>query len=310
MYHCILDTDIGSDCDDAGAMGILHQLAWRGECHILAVTHCLSRQSGPACIDAINRYYGRGDIPIGTLKLEGYYPREITDPYTDHIQREFLSAYPPGAPCPDATGLLRHTLAQQSEKIDLCFIGPLTNLYLLLRSEADEYCTLNGLDLVEHKVNAVYIMGCNFDEREDKRSAEFNIKSDIEAAQYVMRHCPVEIDILPYEVGCQVHVGSALLREGAEDNPVRRCYELYCNKDRETWDLLTVLLMVRPQADYWEWSERGRVSIDAMGNSLLIPDTAGNCRVVLRVKQEKTVARLLDELLTAQPGAQRSAVNF
>ncbi len=47
--HVILDTDIGSDCDDAGALAVLHALADRGEVEILA---CMLRSEknafGPA----------------------------------------------------------------------------------------------------------------------------------------------------------------------------------------------------------------------------------------------------------------------
>ena len=66
----ILDTDMDSDCDDAGALALLHVLADHGEAKILAVAaSSLYRWSVP-CIEAINRYYGRPDLPIG--------PRSVT----------------------------------------------------------------------------------------------------------------------------------------------------------------------------------------------------------------------------------------
>lgn len=36
----IFDTDIGGDCDDAGALALLHRLCDMGEAELLAVTHC------------------------------------------------------------------------------------------------------------------------------------------------------------------------------------------------------------------------------------------------------------------------------
>ncbi|NRF95128.1 hypothetical protein HQN89_30025 [Paenibacillus frigoriresistens] len=57
----ILDTDMGPDCDDAGALAILHALVDRGEAELLAVTHCTSNPWGAGCIDAINVYYGGWD---------------------------------------------------------------------------------------------------------------------------------------------------------------------------------------------------------------------------------------------------------
>src|SRR3990170_406515 len=57
----IFDTDFHTDCDDAGALAVLHALADRGECEILAIM-CSTRDpfSAPA-IDVINTYYGRPD---------------------------------------------------------------------------------------------------------------------------------------------------------------------------------------------------------------------------------------------------------
>ena len=308
MLNCILDTDIGSDCDDAGAMAVLHRLALEGECDILAVTHCLSRESGPACIDVIDRYYGRGDIPVGTLKQEGYYPREILHPYTDTIQKEFPSAYPPGADCPDALGLMRRILAEQTGKVTLCAIGPLTNLRLLFQSGADGCSAESGTELVRRHVEALYVMGGDFSGPEESRIPEFNIRSDVESAQYVMEHCPVPVRVLPFEVGRLVYAGAGLLQEGTAGNPVRRCYELYCNKARETWDLLTVLLMVRPDASYWDWSEPGDITIDGQGISRFVPSSRGNCQVIRGLHREQEVARLLEDLLM-EPAAAK-AVSF
>ena len=64
----ILETDIGPDCDDAGAVALLLALAYRGECNILAMWCNSSSPWGAPCLDAINTYYGRLDIPIGTWK--------------------------------------------------------------------------------------------------------------------------------------------------------------------------------------------------------------------------------------------------
>jgi len=62
----LLDTDMDSDCDDAGALAILHTLADRGEAEILT-TMVSSRQRWPApCVAAINAWHGRPDLSIGT----------------------------------------------------------------------------------------------------------------------------------------------------------------------------------------------------------------------------------------------------
>src|SRR5210317_961434 len=77
----ILDTDIGSDCDDAGALAVLHKLADKDEVEILGVIYSSGKNKyGIGVCDAINTYYGRGDLPLGRNVTE-----DVGDP------RDFFS---------------------------------------------------------------------------------------------------------------------------------------------------------------------------------------------------------------------------
>ena len=93
VKRIFVDTDLGSDCDDGGALALLHALAGLGLCDIIGITYCISCESGPAAIDAINRYYGRQDIPIGSLQMGGY-PANSKHPFTDVIKEEYKNSYP------------------------------------------------------------------------------------------------------------------------------------------------------------------------------------------------------------------------
>jgi hypothetical protein len=55
----IVDTDIGFDVDDAGALAVANKLADFGEVNLLAMGFATSNQYGAAAINAINSYYGR-----------------------------------------------------------------------------------------------------------------------------------------------------------------------------------------------------------------------------------------------------------
>lgn len=62
----ILDTDMGSDCDDVGALALLHEYANKGDTEILGVIYSSGAVPyGAGVIDAINRYYNHSDVPIG-----------------------------------------------------------------------------------------------------------------------------------------------------------------------------------------------------------------------------------------------------
>ena len=82
----IFDTDIHTDCDDAGAMAVLHALADRGECEILAMMCSTKDPFSAPVIDVINTYYGRPDIPIGIPKREGVLRKSK---YTRGVATEF-----------------------------------------------------------------------------------------------------------------------------------------------------------------------------------------------------------------------------
>ena len=63
----IIDTDAATDCDDAGALAVAHALQNRGECKILAVVTSNKDIYSIGAIDAINTWYGRGNIPFDRL---------------------------------------------------------------------------------------------------------------------------------------------------------------------------------------------------------------------------------------------------
>src|SRR3954467_13772084 len=82
----IFDTDMDSDCDDVGALAVLHALADNGEADILATVVSTPTAWPPPCVDAINTYYARPDLPIGCPKKGGgnkpsKYARAIADKF-------------------------------------------------------------------------------------------------------------------------------------------------------------------------------------------------------------------------------------
>lgn len=62
----ILDTDMGSDCDDVGALALLNEYSNTGNAEILGIIYSSGAiPYGVGIIDAINRYYDNHEIPIG-----------------------------------------------------------------------------------------------------------------------------------------------------------------------------------------------------------------------------------------------------
>ena len=64
----VFDTDVGNDVDDVLALGVIHALVSRGECELAAVTVTKDHPLSASFVDAVNTFYGRGDIPIGVIR--------------------------------------------------------------------------------------------------------------------------------------------------------------------------------------------------------------------------------------------------
>jgi len=53
----IFDTDMGGDCDDVGALFILHGAVERGEAGLLATMGCVSADAIAPALDGINTWF-------------------------------------------------------------------------------------------------------------------------------------------------------------------------------------------------------------------------------------------------------------
>jgi len=260
----ILDTDIMSDVDDAGAIAILHAMANRHEANILAIGVCVKNPWSPLCVDAMNTWFGRPEIPVGVVKGAG---KDGKSRYAQQIAEEFPHALKSALDAPDATVLYRQILAKQPDKsVVMVSIGLLTNLQNLLKSGPDQYSPLGGVDLVKQKVKAYVCMGGKFPE-----GKEYNLIADGPAAAYTIANWPTPIVFSDWELGNKIMSGAALKSTPA-GSPVRRAYELYNGlKNRQSWDLTAVLYAVRGLngglADYWDLHTAGHIVVNQDGSN-------------------------------------------
>lgn len=218
----ILDTDISPDVDDVGAVAILHALADLGEARIVAMGACTSSPWGAPCLDALNTYYGRPDIPIGTLKHEGFLEASS---YNETIAREFPHDLRDGRQAPSAVDVYRRALeASEDHSITFIAIGPLNNVRALLDSAADDVSPLSGETLVRAKVRELVVMGPYFDDRGAFLSA-WNFVQSPDDAVHVVNRWPTPIRYGEGRLGHRHAIGAGLAATPAS-NPVRRAYAL------------------------------------------------------------------------------------
>lgn len=261
--NVIFDTDMGPDCDDAGALAILHAMADKGEVNILAIASCIGDPNSAPTIDAINTYYGRPNIPIGTLKDVGFLP----GPYSWIKElKDFPNDLQSGTNAPDAVQLYRQTLAAQPDNsVTLISVGPLRNIKNLLQSAPDSYSNLNGLDLVAKKVKTYTLMGGQF----FSGGSEYNMNQDGQAAEYVINNFPSNIEMIfsQMHIGSNINTGGRLSAETPATNPVRKAYELYSGigKNNASWDQTAVLYAIRGLGAHWKLETNGYCYIESTG---------------------------------------------
>ena len=309
------DTDMMTDCDDAGAMAVLHALADNGECEILATVVSSLDPWSVAAVDAINTYYGRPDLPIGMVKGAGVLEKSK---FIRRIGEDFPNRFKAGAAMPDALSIYRDVLEKQPDgSVVVVTVGYLTNLRNLLRlPAADGHAS--GVDLIKRKVKTWVCMGGNFmgdPPKDDLKLGNVNFQRDAASAFEVVRDWPQPVVFVGREIGSVpsgLTIGESLAKT-PEDNPVRMAYFHYfgAQKSRHVADLTTVLYAVRGLRDYWDIQTKGRMDLHADMTFEWKPGAEAGQSYLLKRKvdgkpNDRYVEKVLDELLI-QPRRGKSA---
>ena len=128
----IVDTDIGCggcrDVDDVVSVCIANAMADRGEIDLIAVVQNTLNPSGVGVISALNNYYGRPDVRIGTYQ-GGDLADNVQLSYVDKVIGLAPGDVKNASMVDDSVTVYRKALASQDDgTVVIASIGPLTNL--------------------------------------------------------------------------------------------------------------------------------------------------------------------------------------
>jgi inosine-uridine nucleoside N-ribohydrolase len=170
MTKILLDTDIGSDIDDAVALAYLLS---HPDCELLGITTVSGQADQRASLASVLCRAAERDIPIypgEDRPMQGEQRQPIAPHATVLPRWPHESNFPPN----QAVDFLANSIREDPGQVTLLTIGPLTNISMLFSTYPD----------VAEQLAALVMMGGSFDEdpaRKDR--AEWNILCDPLAAE-------------------------------------------------------------------------------------------------------------------------------
>jgi len=290
--NLILDTDIGPDCDDAGALTLLHMLARRKKVNFLAMTCCTSNPYGAGTIDAINLYHGMENIPVGTFEKPGFIEDGFSQKYNKFITLNYKNRYVPPEKAPGALQVLKKALSEAKDfSVTVTAIGPLNNLAVLI---AD----LEGMALVKKKVKCLVSMAA----AQNQEFAEWNVEADVQSAAFVCEKWPSPVIFSPFETGEKIITGKNF-GTLSPNHPVRVAYRLFNDGDerkgRMSWDLTAAWYAVMGTEPFFRLSDPCDIKVLENGRIKIESNSLGRFRFLENNMEPEKIAEGIEAIWSA-----------
>jgi purine nucleosidase len=283
MHKVILDTDIGTDVDDALALAVL---LGSKEVDLIGITTVYGDAQLRSTIamhlcSLLNR-----SVPTFIGESKPMSGREVWMSGSEGKNFKDLDSFTPQTT--SAYDFLVETVVAQPKSVDVIAIGPLTNIARAIQAD---------LGFVE-KVKRVWIMGGDF----TQSKVEHNFKCDIDAARVVMESkIPISILDLPSSQKTIIRMEEIEQIRSAPVFGTLLYSEImsWIQPRNQDWtiphDPVAVLSLLAPE--FFESSPAGQVRIDPEGMSFWNESPGGNVVLLNPIHPELAVKRMI-ELIT------------
>lgn len=294
----ILDTDMGPDCDDVGALVTLISYAKQYDFHILGVCNCTSNRFGMGTIDAVARHCGYPIENLGQWEHPGFMDDESCHKYTDEIAQRFSEKYASGtlAVAPSAEFYRKTLAAAPDDGVIIIVIGMLNTLSALLDSKPDDISPLSGKELIAKKVNALVSMAAIL-----PQGRECNVLNDYKAAENVFTNWPTVMYLSDFHIGWQIITGYNP-EDAHPDSPLYESYRLYTAGRcvNSSYDLTAVQFAVLGEGELYGLHDACRLEFYDEGVGVpdatrAIPDPNGRIYFMKKLVDDATIAASLNE---------------
>jgi len=289
-HRIILDTDIGSDVDDAMALAFL---VGRSDVQILGVTTVYGDTDLRARIAAryaklmeveLNIFSGRSQPLSGRETWKSGNEGSLLPGLEDEIYDDL-----------DAVDFLTAAVAKEPGEVEVVAIGPLTNIALAIKSDPN----------FARNVKHLWVMGGEF----VKGTAEHNFRSDDVSTKIVM-DSGIHMTITGLEITQQLHIMREDLAIISQAGPMGAVLFAEIIQWIDYWkadfdvphDPIAILPMLEPQN--FAFSEPGIVEIEIKdspetGVGKFLSQANGTIRLVTDFKKQEVSDEILASIVRA-----------
>jgi inosine-uridine nucleoside N-ribohydrolase len=252
-----ITTDLDSDIDDVTAIALAIDMAETAGVDLSYVIVGSANDYSAHCARVLLDEAGYTDTPVGQIvtppeaNSTSLYAQTVAELQTPVVLR---SGYP------DAATVMRTALAGMPDgSHKIISMGCLTEIEALLSSAADGISPLTGSELMADKVISIDAMGGRFP---TSSTSESNVQGDEPAANYVAANTPVPIYWATYGAGNDVN--HTLPTAGySGQGAYKKAWQAYGVSSRPSWDLISVINAIEPDAGLFTTSEAGNVTFNA-----------------------------------------------
>lgn len=256
----IWDDDCGSDLDCIYSLDAIHRQVRRGRAVLLALILDSPNPYGAPVMRAWGELWRQSPVLIGVYR--GSTGLAGAASHWSQAVRDRLRPADASAGYPDCVAVYRRALAQAADKsVRVVETGFPTCLAALMRSRGDQADARSGVQLVQAKVAALYVMGGDY----PGPASEYNFKTAAAESSYLFRHWTARAGYPPvylngFTPGARITIGASA------GTPARAAIDVAQQTAgetaRPTWDLLSLHQAITGTADY-AVSRAGRNSVSA-----------------------------------------------
>lgn len=283
----ILDTDISSDCDDAGAIAIMMQYIKKYQVNLLGICNCTSNAYGNGAIRAICEHYGLSEPVMGRAEVK---PSEaFNSKYNKEITHKYCKYENSACAAMSDTDFYNKLLSDVPDNsVTIITIGMLTDISAALNRDAL---------LFNKKVNSIIAMAGKF-----PTGKEFNAETDPFALKNVLEKFRNLMVFSGHEVGKDIKTG---FDAEFENNPVFDCYKLQCTGElpylNSSYDLTAIQYAFEGEGTFYQISKPVNISVSTDGSIKSVKDKNSNRYYIIKQGTDSELEKELNELLRKEP---------